>query len=106
MSPEELYEATRGVWRLDPKRAHAARLVLAVVKGEVVEAYEVHRWEPAGTTPYRFRTRREIDRAGRYEFVGAVSDEGRRRYVGQRVDGYLRKGNQNPIRYVAAAAFD
>jgi hypothetical protein len=100
MSADELYEATRGVWRVDPDRAEQAQFVLAVVKGEVIEAYEIDCWQPAGTAEYRFRPRHEVARPGRYEFVGHRADATGQRYVGESVDEYLPKGTQNPVRYV------
>ena len=100
MSAEELYEATRGVWRINPRRAKYARYAFAVVGGQVVEVFEIERWQPAGTARYRFRERHEVERPGRYEFVGRRAKDGGSRYVGMTVDDYLRKGNQNPIKYV------
>jgi hypothetical protein len=100
MPPDELLEATQGVWRLNPARASKARFVLAVVRGTVVEAYQVDGWQPAGTAQYHYRPRHEIERAGRYEFVGRRADEAGQRYVGTSVDEHIVKGNQNPIRYV------
>lgn len=100
MSPAELYEATRGVWRINPERAENARFALAVAAGEVIEVYEVDRWQPAGTARYRFRPRHEVVRSGRYEFVGRPADDDGRRYIGISVAEYLSKGAQNPVRYV------
>lgn len=100
MSADELHEAVRGVWRVSPTRAGAARYALAVVGGEVVQAYEIDRWQAAGTAEYRFRPRHEVHRPDRYEFIGRVAGASGRRYVGMSVEDYLRKGNQNPVRYV------
>ena len=99
MSAAELYEATRGVWVVNPDRAGRARFALAVAKGEVVEAYEIDRWQSAGTDEYRYRPPVDVQRPGRYEFVGRHRPEGRR-YVGMSVDVYFKRGSQNPIRYV------
>jgi hypothetical protein len=100
MSDEELYEATRGVWRVGD-RALGARYAFAVVHGEVVEVYEIESWQPAGTAAYNFRRREEVVRPGRSEFSGRVADESmRRRYLGVSVADCFKKGNQNPIRYV------
>jgi hypothetical protein len=100
MSADELYEAVRGVWRVSPTRAANARYALAVVDGEVVEAYEIDKWQPAGTAKYRFRPRNEVDRPGRWEFEGRRAGNPGQRYVGALVGDYFRMGNQNPIRYV------
>lgn len=100
MSPHELYEAMRGVWLVDPDRAEEADFALVVVKGEVSEAYEIERWQPAGTADYRSRPAHEVRRPGRYEFVEHRADTHGRRYFGASVREYFRKGSQNPIRYV------
>ncbi len=59
MSALELYEATRGIWRVSPERARLARYALAVYDRSVLEAYELTSdntgqslWFPAGTTAY------------------------------------------------------
>jgi hypothetical protein len=51
MTPQELYEATRGVWKLDA-RCTKARYAFAVFEGLVREVYEIESWHPAATTPY------------------------------------------------------
>jgi hypothetical protein len=100
MSDIALYEATRGVWRLGPRRERV-RYALAVHSGLVQEVYEVVLWHPAGTTRYQTRSREEVNRPGRWEFTGSVAaDPVRRRYVGKSVVEHLPKGAQNPVVYV------
>ena len=67
---DALYEATRGVWRLSPKRAAGAKYALATFEGIVLEVYQIEQWHPAGSTTYRTRLRKDVRRAGRWEFVG------------------------------------
>jgi hypothetical protein len=55
MSDVALYEATRGVWKIGPRRAKA-RYALAVYQGVVQEVYEILNWDPAWTSPYSNRT--------------------------------------------------
>ena len=52
MSARELYDATRGVWKLG-RRREGAQLALAVESGAVREVYEIHEWHPAGSTNIR-----------------------------------------------------
>jgi hypothetical protein len=102
MDAEELYEATRGVWRLGVRR-ESARFAMAVFEGVVREVYEIETWHPAGSTPYRFRELSE--QAGRWEFTGHVADEPiRSRYRGQSVAAYFKKGQQSPVVYVGVRA--
>lgn len=97
MSAEELYEVTRGVWKLGPRREEA-RFALAVFEGVVREVFAIERWHRAGTTPYRDR---QLDRLeGRWEFTGRVAEEPvRARYRGKSVAAYLKRGLQSPVVY-------
>jgi len=99
MSEQELYESTRGVWRLGPRR-ETARLALAVFQGVVREVYEIGSWHHAGTTAYETRGREEVDDDRRVEFVGEVaSPEIRKRYLWRDVRKYLKEKSQNPVCY-------
>lgn len=100
MSANELYDTTRGVWKV-AKRRHQARYALAVYHGEVLEVYEIDKWYPAGSTVY---TNRVIDRdscRNRWEFTGTVAPESvRSQYMGKSVGHYFKRGNSNPVMYV------
>ena len=97
MTPIELYDATRGVWRIGPAREHA-RYAFAVFDGVVQEVYEIAHWFPGGST---MSTRPEGDKDDRWEFVGRLARESiRRRYCFKAVRNYFPPGAQNPIRYV------
>lgn len=100
LSPLELYEMTRGFWRVDVERARQADYVLAVYQGIVREVYQVADWFPGGTTFMQ----REEDGAwakDRYEFVGRIADETvRQKYRLKNVAHFFLKGCQIPIRYV------
>jgi hypothetical protein len=94
MTPEELYEATRGVWVIGTRREEVD-YAIAVYQGIAREVYRIRAWHPAGTLAYRFRSPEAINRAGRWEFEGEVDDDIRLEYVGN----FVGKGGQNPIRY-------
>ena len=100
MSRQELYDCTRGVWVLGPRRENAA-YALAVFQGEVLEVYQIDQWHLAGTTSYASR-KIDLDRyEGRWEFTGTVaSEEVRARYVGENVSHYFKRGEANPVKYV------
>ena len=74
MSPLELYEVTRGVWKLGVRR-EKAQYGLAVFGGVVREVYEIQSWHPALTNAYETRGLEHHDVTGRWEFLGAVADE-------------------------------
>ena len=100
MSDVELYQATRGVWRIGKRRDHI-KYVFAVYQGVVQEVYEILRWQPAHTTPYRTRQLDAKATRDRWEFVGRCADDKvRSKYVGKSVADYFAKGAQNPITYV------
>lgn len=99
MSDLALYEATRGVWRIGPRREDA-RYALAVYQGVVQEVYEIVEWQPACTTPYSTRTFDKSKVSGRWEFIGKIAREDvRHRYLGKSVAEYFKTGAQNPITY-------
>ncbi len=101
LTREQLYDATRAAWVVNPSR-HPAQFALSVFRGVVREVYEIERWLPGGstmrTTEDSGRPRRE---RGRWEFVGRLAEERiRRRYLGRSVADYFKPGAANPIQYV------
>jgi hypothetical protein len=100
MSDVALYEATRGVWKIGPRR-DKVRYVLAVYEGVVKEVYEISHWQPALTTAYATRKLDPALSVGRWEFVGKRAlDPVRQRYLRKSVAEYFKRGAQNPIAYV------
>lgn len=100
MSEQELYEATRGVWKLGP-RCTKARYAFAVFEGVVREVYEIESWHPAATTPYVTRDASQLKTHGRQEFVGRVAGAAiRDAYVGRSVADYFKHGLRSPVVYV------
>lgn len=95
MSPQELYEATKGFWVVGPRR-EKAELALAVYQGVVREVYRIRAWHPAATQEYATRDAESNRGSGRWEFEGDIAVDVRDEYVGRSVG----KGGQNPIRYV------
>jgi len=102
MTSTELYEATRGVWKLDLGRASGAKYVFAVFEGIVKEVYEPQEWQPASTAGYVTRTSlTKEDVEGRIEFVGKFAPEHIRiRYVDKSVAKDFAHGSQNPCKYI------
>jgi hypothetical protein len=99
ISEQELYEATRGVWKVGARRA-TVRYAMAVYEGVVREVYEIAAWHSAGSTSYRTRTRADVLARGRWEFTGTKAGPSvRRQYLDRSVETYLPSGSQNPIAY-------
>ncbi len=97
MEPVDLYDATRGIWRIGADR-DKVKLAFAVFQGVVREVYEVKMWFPAGST---FSTRGDLYDSERWEFVGVVAeDEIRDKYMDGSVATYFGRYVQSPFVYV------
>ncbi len=101
MTRQELYDATRSAWVVNPKRRNA-KFAAAVYRGVIREVYEIAAWLPAGTTLLSHLESGTNRRDGRrMEFVGCLAEEQiRRRYKNRSIAQYIAKGAQNPIQYV------
>ena len=102
MTAMELYEATRGYWKVSLEQAKNIDYALPVYDGMVLEAYEVVEWYPAFSTLMErndVRTPEEV--SDRYEFIGRIADEKiRKKYVDKSVNSLFKAGNANPIKYI------
>jgi hypothetical protein len=105
VSAEDLYNCTRGIWRLSRERAGKARYAFAVYQGVIKEVYEIEKWIPVSQATREYWRERESAQGhdlsetheGRSEFVGEVALEAvRKKYVGRRMPV---RHSQNPIRY-------
>lgn len=103
---EDLYNCTRGLWRLDAQRAARAQYLFAVYQGIIKEVYEIHQCIPARNETKEYSRERLLSQGRhmspalndrRSEFIGQIaSDDIRMKYVGWRVPVRL---TQNPVRY-------
>lgn len=94
MSAEELYERTRGIWKVDPFKHPNVKYAMPVSAGGVIrEVYRILRWVEVDTmstdeSPLR---RKGVDTPSktryRWMFDGEVDKPMRERYVGRRVPG-------------------
>lgn len=101
MSDKELYEATRGIWKVGTRRKQA-RFAFSVFQGVVREVYEIESWHPERTTPYEVRVFEDpAPRPGRWEFMGRLAEPAiRDMYLGKSVQHYFKRGMQSPVVYV------
>ena len=103
---DDLYNCTRGLWRLDSQSAARARYLFAVYQGIIKEVYEIHECIPARNETKEYWRKRLLSQGRdispavndrRCEFIGQIaSDDIRMKYVGQRMPVRL---TQNPVRY-------
>lgn len=97
MEPIELYDATRGRWKIGVDR-EKAKFAFTVYEGIIKEVYEIQGWFPAGST---FSTRNDEPPRGRWEFVGNIAAQSTRgMYINKSVAHYFEQGGSNPVRYV------
>jgi hypothetical protein len=99
MTEDELYEYTRGVWKVNPEK-HKAKYAFAVYKGIVREVYRIIEWHRGGTTPYKTRKHDDIDLTDRHEFTGTKASKAiREQYIDKSVARYFPDSSRNPIKY-------
>jgi hypothetical protein len=96
ISDRQLYEITRGWWKISPKRARRAGLVLSVVGGVVRAVYRPTEW----LEPTCDLIAEDPSRDGRWGFIAAPDPAGEDRYLHRDVTAHLPLGAQNPIRYI------
>ncbi len=96
----DIYDAVRGVWRIDVDKAKNFKLVLAQRRGLVLGAFRPTEWIPA--TKANFPLMLGNDVPGRHGFVGTAAEQPvASLYVGRRVpEAYRVKGAANPIRFI------
>lgn len=105
MDTDSLYDATRGVWVIGPRREFA-KYAFSVFKGIVKEVYEIKKWYPAGIQATFYKTRPDCNEfwtsdPQRWEFEGKIAESDiREKYLNKSVKRYLTANSQNPIKYV------
>jgi len=92
MTPDQLYEATRKWWVLNPDRD--PDYAFSIFGGVVKAAYRIDGWEQ----PPREQRVGRLER--RWAFRGVTDGEMERRYVGMDVTEFFPRGAANPVRYV------
>jgi hypothetical protein len=95
----DIYNAVRGCWKINPKKAKKFQLVLAHHHGLVRGAFRTKEWLPA--TPLSFPWLTE-PLEGRWGFQGEEAEpEVKKLYEGKSVpDMYRAKGAANPVRFI------
>lgn len=98
MDPRDLYDYTRGIWDVGVKR-DSVDYVFAVYDGIIQETYNVLQWFKAGTTFHNRVDKEEWKKGERWEFIGSISEEMRKKYRYKSVAHYYPRYAQNPIKY-------
>jgi uncharacterized protein len=102
LKPIELYDITRGIWKIGPEARSNAEYAFAVYGGIVQEVYKINSWHPAGTT---FTTKQDImdgyKEKNRWEFVGNIAEDTvRKKYINANVSSTRVKHHASPIIYI------
>ena len=102
MKPKELYDATRGWWRVNLNMASKAKYALSVAEGFVKEVYVITAWHKYGIAG----DVADGGADGRYQFDGEpVKDDSiRQLYVGRSIEGIFKQGDAYPVRYFGIKA--
>jgi uncharacterized protein len=97
MSYNEIYEATKKSWRVDPKRANKTRIVCCVYKWIIREVFEIT--EPRNID--KERCENHPWKTNRYYFTWKLAgDIIRNKYLHKSVKNYWKKWAQQPIKYI------
>jgi hypothetical protein len=96
---KNIYDAVRGVWRIDVRKAENFKLVLAHRRGLVLGAFRPRKWLPAKKINFPWL---DDDVQGRVGFEGSPAEPGvASLYIRKRVpDVYRAKGAANPVRFI------
>lgn len=96
---KNIYDAVRGVWRIDVRKAENFKLVLAHRRGLVLAAFRPRKWLPAKKINFPWL---DDDVQGRVGFEGSPAEQGvASLYIRKRVpDVYRAKGAANPVRFI------
>ena len=102
MSARELYEATRGIWKLSPSHAEQASYAFAVFGRHSTRGLRNRQVAPSRHSEVRNAgSGPQLERSKRWEFEGRVAhDTVRTNYLGSSVSSYFPRGSQSPVRYV------
>ena len=81
---EELYDRTKGTWKVSKVRADKAHYAFAVYRGVIKEVYQIDEWLPSGSSEFTRQFGNRDD--GRWEFEGRLAPENiRKKYRGKRM---------------------
>lgn len=97
---KSIYDAVRGVWRINLSRAQEFKLVLAHSDGVVKGVFRPLEWLPATKNNFPWLPENIPERIG---FVGVPAErEIEGLYIKKRVpDKFRRKGAANPVRFIS-----
>lgn len=94
---EELFEATRGWWRVGPRR-EGADYAFAVCKGVIREVYRIDYWRQRRQGDRDWENEQDPERP-RWGFEGSIAED-LAHYRNKSVAHMFKRGEASPIKYV------
>ncbi len=96
---DDIYKATKEIWRIAKWRLKEIKYVLSEYRGLIVEVFEVDKWYPK-ERPYGIKSKKAGQTYTGYGFDGHIApDEIRRLYINKSIAHQKDKGKANPISY-------
>ncbi len=84
LSTQQLYDRTRGTWKVSAPRADKAHYAFAVYRGVIQEVYEIDEWLRSDSEEFIRLLGRPNGDDGRWGFIGGVApDDIRDKYIGK-----------------------
>lgn len=101
LTPEELYERTRGYWVMNPAKHPGVEYAMAIAYGVIREVYRISSWstQPVGEiveSELRRTDQAETKTPVRCSFTGSIAADIRDRFIGKSVPST----SQNPVRWL------
>lgn len=96
MTPEELFESTRGWWRLSPRREKAV-YACAVSKGVIRGIYRIDRWRPRVEGDRDWEN--DSGKKPRWGFCGEIAPE-MDKYLNKSVAHLFKQGEAGGFKYI------
>ena len=92
MTERELYDCTRGCWRISLENAQQCAYAFSVYENIIKEVYKIEKWLSAEELQ-RETVPNEQDESGRYGFEGEIAEnEIRDKYLGKSLENICKKG--------------
>lgn len=99
LQTEQIYQATKEIWRIDDKRVDDIKYVLSEYRGLIVEVFRVVRWYPK-KRGYNATAKKAGQTYMGYGFEGVVAEDAiRNKYINKSIAHKKVRGRSNPIAY-------
>ena len=91
MTETELYDCTRGCWKISLENARQCAYAFSVYENTIKEVYKIEKWLSAEELQ-RETVPNGQNESGRYGFEGRIAEEIRDKYLGKSLENICKKG--------------